>query len=262
MRVVSVPRGFTGGFRTPSGNVTCDVDDGYVRCDAAQRPWRELPRSECGGTAAWRTRLVLSETGAALRGECGYEPPAGGPPLAYGTRLDVGRTRCYSEQTGLTCWLTGTRHGFVVSRFAYRTTATPPANVAAATPSPTPAGPVLVVPRGFRGGFRTKGYGIVCDIEDGRVHCLMLTGTRWSPPPAKEPCTDGDRSMEVLLLRGRGASFEGCRTDSLGGGDELAPGRGIRIGDVHCDARESALECRNDATRHGFVVSAESFRGY
>lgn len=262
--VVAVPKGFTGGFTTPSGNIACDVSDEFVRCQAAQQPWKEQPRgADCADTKMeWRTRLVLSvERGAALRGECDYPIPAGAAPLAYGTRLDVGRTRCFSETTGLTCWMHGTRHGFFVSRATYRTTAQPPAAAVAATPSPTPSGPVLEVPRGFRGGFQAHDHGIVCDLDDKQVHCLVLGGARWTPSPDPEPC-EFDRSVEVILSTGRGRSFQGCRSDSLGGGGELRAGRGIRIGDIRCDATASALECRNTATKHGFFVSETAFRGY
>ena len=260
--VVPVPDGFRGGFRTPTGNVRCDIDADYVRCDATDRPWDEQPERDCGGTAEWRTRLVLDAAhGAELRGECGYDPPAGGPPLAYGTRIDVGRTRCYSERTGLTCWATGTRYAFFVSRAAYRLSTTPPPAAASATPEPAPSGTALVVPRGFRGGFRTTGHYVVCDIDDRRVHCLPF-GATWTPPPADEPCTDGDRSTEVILRDGPGRAFEGCGSDSLAGGAELESGRGIQIGDVRCDATESGVECRNLATGHGFVLTAEAFRGY
>ena len=260
--VVSVPDGFRGGFRTPTGNVRCDVDADFVRCDATERPWEEQPERDCGGTAEWRTRLVLDAGhGAALRGECGYDPPAGGPPLAYGTRLDVGRTRCYSERTGLTCWATGTPYAFFVARAAYRLSATPPAAAASATPEPAPGGPVLVVPHGFRGGFRTTGHHVVCDIDGTRVHCLPFAA-RWTPPPGGEPCTDGDRSTEVILRDGPGRAFAGCRSDSLAGGAELEPGHGIQVGDVRCDATRSGLECRNLATGHGFVLTAAAFRGY
>jgi hypothetical protein len=262
--VVAVPKGFSGGFRTPTGNVTCEMSEGYVRCDATVRPWKELPREkDCGGTAAWRTRLVLNDQlGASLRGECGYDPPAGGPALAYGTRLDLGNVRCLSERTGLTCWVAGTRRGFVVSRAAYRLTADPPAAAAAATPPP--ADPALVVaPRGFRGGFHTADYGVVCDIADDLAYCLVLGGTRWQPPPATERCEDGDPSTEVLLeKKAKGRALTGCRSDSLSGGDVLAVGHGVRVGDVRCDVTASAVECRNAATRHGFSVSREAFRGY
>lgn len=260
--MVAVPPGFTGGFTTPSGNISCDVDEESVRCQAAQQPWKEQPRSaECANTRLeWRTRLVLSAgQGAALHGQCDHVIPAGGAPLAYGTRLDVGRTRCFSETTGLTCWMHGTRYGFFLSRTTYRTSAQPPRAAVVATPSPTPAGPVLEVPRGFRGGFHALGYGVVCDIDDRQVHCLALSA-RWTPPPDPEPC-DADRSVEVLL-RATARSFQGCRSDSLSGGAELRAGRGIRIGDIRCDATASALECRDAATRHGFVVSEAAFRRY
>ncbi|HEV2890961.1 MAG TPA: hypothetical protein VGX28_11360 [Frankiaceae bacterium] len=259
--VVVVPPVFTGGFTTPSGNVACDIAPDFVRCDAKDRPWSELPRTECGGPAEWRTRLVLQERGAKLRGECGYGRPSGGPPLAYGTRLDLGRARCLSERTGLTCWIAGTRAGFAVSRSAYSTSARPPAAAAAATPPPARPGSVLEVPRGFHGGFRIGEYQIVCEIGDAMAHCLV-PGATWEPPPPRDPCTDGDESTEVILQNGRGRAFEECRTDTLDGGLLLAPGHGVRVGDVRCDATKDAVECRNAATRHGFVVSPKAFRGY
>lgn len=257
--ITAVPAAYRGEFSTPSGNVACEIGTDFVWCAALVQPWEPIPR-EAGCARDWRTTIMLrAESGATLRGDCGYGPETGGPPLAYGRGIQVGRTRCVSERTGLHCLVFGTTRGFFVSRGAYRLSATRSPLTTAPAPAPV-TDPVVVLPAGFHGGFRTDD--MVCDVDDASAHCLLY-GATWKAPPAAEPCVDGDESTEVRVGDSdRGTAFRDCRTDSLSGGDVLPPGRGLRVGDVECLVKSTEVRCTNHGTGHGFSVSRERFGGF
>jgi hypothetical protein len=70
-----------------------------------------------GGTPGGTPRATTT----AQIGLCASDAARGGTRvLAYGHAIAVGDVRCDSATTGITCRNTRTRHGFTLSRAAYR----------------------------------------------------------------------------------------------------------------------------------------------
>jgi hypothetical protein len=96
----------TGGeFLSPSGNISCEVDDGrggltQVYCQTVT-PARSVTMSVAG--------KYTTCTGQ----QCLGNPGTGTPTLAYGTATGVGPFRCASAAAGITCLAGG--KGFLIS---------------------------------------------------------------------------------------------------------------------------------------------------
>jgi hypothetical protein len=105
-------------FSLPSGNIGCVVEARGARCDIASYTWT-LPPKPAGCDADWGPGAELTTT--AQVGVCASDAARGGTRvLAYGHAIAVGDVRCDSATTGITCRNTRTRHGFTLSRAAYR----------------------------------------------------------------------------------------------------------------------------------------------
>lgn len=107
-------------FRSPSGNVGCQISTTSVRCDIDERNWSPPPKpADCrldygqgvaigaGGQAHLMCAGDTARTGSA-------------EPLAYGSAIRGGPIRCESAESGMTCRDTETGHGFTISRESYQ----------------------------------------------------------------------------------------------------------------------------------------------
>jgi Family of unknown function (DUF6636) len=111
-------------FRSPSGNIGCQVGGGTARCDIAQREWSPPPRpASCPPETDYGQGLEVragdGPGGVVCAGDTALDPRA--PTLAYGTASSVGSLVCTSRETGITCVDVSEYHGFFMSRNRYRT---------------------------------------------------------------------------------------------------------------------------------------------
>lgn len=110
-------------FKSPSGNIGCDIIDGSARCDIKQRSWSPPPTPKsCPPIVDFGQGLVVSGSGRGqfvCAGDTTLDPSA--QALAYGTDTVVGSFRCASRTSGMTCTKTNTGHGFFISLQSYRT---------------------------------------------------------------------------------------------------------------------------------------------
>jgi hypothetical protein len=263
--ITVIPTDFSGGFTSPSGNISCYLTAGDAWCSAKDKPWKQLPVSaECRTSPdPWDTTLQLlaNEARPHFRGDCYPIIDAGGPPLAYGHALQDGRMRCAVTTEGVDCVVVGTAKGFFISRSSYQLHA----RTTPLTTAPTPLRPPstqVTVPAGFDGGFHVPSWGIACAIDARHVECLMLEPTAWHAPPYRKRC-DFDHAEEVGLVAGHaGRSYTSCRSDSVGGDRTIAYGHSLQIGAIRCSSQRTGLTCEDAASGHGFFASRESFRGY
>ena len=114
-------------FRSPSGNINCRMEPSFVDCLVRANTWPHRPRRPASCDVDWfPAELVLS--GRRVRvGSCrGDVGPSCGPGLPcsvlrYGRSVTVGRFRCLSARSAVTCRRTdGRRVGFRISREGYR----------------------------------------------------------------------------------------------------------------------------------------------
>lgn len=136
-RVVSSTSGFS--FVTPSGNITCAAGPSDVRCDIHEFTYR-LPRRPTTCDTDYGQGMHLRRTAGVL---CAGDTLAGSAPssqnwfrkaglaplrdamgshavLPYEWTLNSTQISCTSATTGVTCVNTTTRHGFTLSKAAYR----------------------------------------------------------------------------------------------------------------------------------------------
>jgi len=107
-------------FRSPSGNIGCEMAFGAVRCDIGQRDWSSPPRpARCH--LAYGQGLAFGASGKpgfVCAGDTALDPT--GTPLPYGEASVEGHFICVSETTGMTCTNRADGHGFSISRESYR----------------------------------------------------------------------------------------------------------------------------------------------
>lgn len=123
-----VSEGGTGeprwAFRSPSRNITCNLDESFATCSVGNASW-DLPEppDECldgdgNLTSDWGSHVqFMDDQPAALI--CRGDAPTEGPVLPYGHSVEIGPVSCRSEQDGVTCTNSETRHGFKVNRASY-----------------------------------------------------------------------------------------------------------------------------------------------
>lgn len=107
-------------FSAPSHNIGCAMDNGFARCDVANRTWR-TPAKPRGCMLDWGNGFLVERRGrgrVVCAGDTVLNPR--GPVLAYGKSRSVGAFTCTSRRAGMTCSHSGSGHGFTVSRSAYR----------------------------------------------------------------------------------------------------------------------------------------------
>ena len=111
-------------FRTPSSNIGCvfsteaTLGGGYIRCDILSGLKPKPPRRGCDLD---QTGYELSPRGRATIVCAGDTALSnGGPTLAYGKSKTVGRFKCTSKTSGMTCKNKRNGHGFFISKQKYR----------------------------------------------------------------------------------------------------------------------------------------------
>lgn len=90
-------------FLSPTANLFCELSSGVAYCQSSARPHSARMGLE-GQTAVC--------TGA----RCLRSPPPGTPVLAYDREMSLGRFRCVSRTSGITCTVADTGRGFSIDR--------------------------------------------------------------------------------------------------------------------------------------------------
>lgn len=104
-------------FRSPTGNIACDLSDAYAVCAVKERTWSPPPGSDgCRGTYA----AIEHFDGNVLFTCADATIFTARRVLPYGTTLRIGELSCASERSGMTCVVGRARHGFTLSRERYR----------------------------------------------------------------------------------------------------------------------------------------------
>ncbi|MGZ4173239.1 MAG: DUF6636 domain-containing protein [Solirubrobacteraceae bacterium] len=95
---------------------------GTARCDIRHHSWSLPPRpATCPNVVDFGQGLIVESSGAGrlvCAGDTTFDPSA--QILPYGTETDIGRFRCTSATSGMTCLNTSTGHGFFLSAQSYR----------------------------------------------------------------------------------------------------------------------------------------------
>jgi hypothetical protein len=108
-------------FRSPTGNIGCELVAGFARCDIANRSWTPPPRpASCPLDYGQGLEVGKSGPGHLVcAGDTALSPQAA--PLAYSSSSVVGPIVCVSAPTGMTCTNRSTGHGFFLAAQSYRT---------------------------------------------------------------------------------------------------------------------------------------------
>ena len=106
-------------FYTPSRNIACEMsDNGTAQAGIAcimQKP------PAMAGLKASGVATICQHQGLRCTGNLGYDPSLPPPrELPYGSSKTVGRFRCTSGSTGVTCVVSATGKGFFISRQSVR----------------------------------------------------------------------------------------------------------------------------------------------
>lgn len=106
-------------FRSPTGNIGCQMIGGAARCDIERRDWSP-PDRPAACDFDWGQGISVGAAGPAefvCAGDTARDPAA--PVLRYGQDSQVGELRCASRQDGVTCRNSAGR-GFFLARDRYR----------------------------------------------------------------------------------------------------------------------------------------------
>lgn len=114
---VSTPGTTHARFFTPSGNITCEMDDNgtsQASVDCLMQKPPAIARLSAGGAVS-----ICQHQGLECTGNFGESPT---PPreLAYGHSIAVGRFRCSSAIKGVSCVVRASGKGFFVSAQSVR----------------------------------------------------------------------------------------------------------------------------------------------
>jgi hypothetical protein len=109
------------GFTSPSRNIGCYIEPGYVRCDVRDRAWSPPPKAaDCPDYTGWGQGLQL-KTGVGAGFVCAGDTALdGGPALPYGDEITAGSIECRSEVSGMSCRDLQDGHEFSISRDGYQ----------------------------------------------------------------------------------------------------------------------------------------------
>ncbi len=106
-------------FRSPTGNIGCQLGGTYARCDIGEHTWKSPPKpADC--ELDWGNGVSVSgwgPGGIVCAGDTALDPSA--PVLRYGGSSSVGSITCESRESGVTCTKESTGHGFTISRERY-----------------------------------------------------------------------------------------------------------------------------------------------
>lgn len=107
-------------FASPSRNIGCLLDKGFVRCDIGTRDWSPPPKPR-SCPVDWGQGVSVGKRGRArfvCAGDTVKDPRA--RILHYGRSMTRGRFTCTSRQSGLTCRNRQTGRGFTLAKERYR----------------------------------------------------------------------------------------------------------------------------------------------
>jgi hypothetical protein len=107
-----------GQLTSPSGNIQCALDV-VLACVIQEATYEPLDRPRC--PLDWNDHYFGVGQRSGFRGTCAGDTPFTGRPtvLPYGVSSIMGHRACLSEESGMTCWDTSTRHGFRIARASY-----------------------------------------------------------------------------------------------------------------------------------------------
>ena len=108
-------------FSVPGGNVACDLEPAYVRCDARRHTWT-APKKPSDCHNRWGTAVEVTAAGTPAQFICwfGSSPLGARRVLRVGQALTVGFMTCRTLADGVDC--SGQGHGFRLGRASYRLT--------------------------------------------------------------------------------------------------------------------------------------------
>lgn len=110
----------SAAFRTPSGNIMCNLMESRAECVVLDNSWDlPAPPAECVNQDIEFGSFVLFRDGMPAELSCRGDAPAEGPVLSYGRSVELGSVACRSEEDGVTCTDSATGHGFKVNRASY-----------------------------------------------------------------------------------------------------------------------------------------------
>jgi hypothetical protein len=116
----STSAGSLKSFRSPTGNIGCQLGNSYARCDIRDHTWTAPPKpADC--ELDWGNGLSVSgsgQGGVVCAGDTALDPSA--PVLEYGQSSKVGSILCASRESGITCTKQTTGHGFTIAREDYQ----------------------------------------------------------------------------------------------------------------------------------------------
>jgi len=116
---------FDGAFKTPTGNIVCDLTNTDVVCVIKSGLVPAPPKTTvCNGGDPVSNRVALTATGVAEPVRCAGDPgplvdDADARVLAYGATMVRGGVGCVSFEFGLAC-ANSRGHGFFLSRASAR----------------------------------------------------------------------------------------------------------------------------------------------
>lgn len=116
----TTPQGIAAseGFKTPSGNIACEVYDDILRCDL-QENMAKTPKAPVNCELDWGNMFTLSLQGKGKRLCAGDTVFGHQKTLAYGKTWKNKGFVCVSAATGLTC-KNRKNHGWTLNKRAQK----------------------------------------------------------------------------------------------------------------------------------------------
>ncbi len=107
--------------------------------------------------------------------------------------------------------------------------------------------------------FQVPSHNIGCELAEGVTRCDIKERT-WAVPPKPANC-DLDWGQGIEMSGNDNPTFVCAGDTAL---DETATvlvyGQRSRQGSIVCDSEQAGMTCTNEATRHGFFLSRDSYR--
>jgi hypothetical protein len=110
-------------------------------------------------------------------------------------------------------------------------------------------------------GFQSPSGNIGCIIVGGIARC-DIKQRAWKPPPTPKSCPPVVNYGQGLEVSGAGPGRLVCAGDTAlnPSARKLAYGTGSKVGPFVCVSETGGITCSDAATRHGFNISAQSYR--
>ena len=115
-----LPPGAAVDFLSPTGNIRCSISSQGAVCEVSERSYEPSPKpADCDLDHGAMIGVGRRGPAAFLcHGDTGFGSPT--PVLEYGRSTTNGLFMCRSSQEGMSCEVSGGKHGFEISRDAYR----------------------------------------------------------------------------------------------------------------------------------------------